>query len=87
MVFQSCSYFLFHFQLNILCCAFIGSFLITLTIDVWIEAGLKFIIVNTFRHAYIDGYLDVIVTGPFQIKGKYIDVMSVILQSSRDCFN
>ncbi|XP_063398158.1 transmembrane 7 superfamily member 3-like isoform X1 [Mytilus trossulus] len=65
--------------LNILCCAFIGSFLITLTIDVWIEAGLKFIIVNTFRHAYIDGYLDVIVTGPFQIKDIILSCVWTVL--------
>ncbi|CAG2242966.1 unnamed protein product [Mytilus edulis] len=65
--------------LNILCCAFIGSFLITLTIDVWIEAGLKFIIVNTFRHAYIDGYLDVIVTGPFEIKDIILSCVWTVL--------
>ena len=54
--------------LNIISCAFIGSFLTTLTVDVWINSGLKYIVINTFRHACNSEYLHVVVTGPFNSK-------------------
>lgn len=51
--------------LNILTCAFVGGYLSVLLVDTFLNTGLKYIIVNSFRHAVIDGYLNVIVSSPF----------------------
>lgn len=74
---KSLSYYcIAMFQLNIISCAFIGSFLTTLAVDVWINSGLKYIVINTFRHAYNSEYLNVVVTGPFNSKGNIYKIMS-----------
>jgi len=74
---KSLSYYcIAMFQLNIISCAFIGSFLTTLAVDVWINSGLKYIVINTFRHAYNSEYLHVVVTGPFNSKGNFYKIMS-----------
>ncbi|KAL3842426.1 hypothetical protein ACJMK2_020444 [Sinanodonta woodiana] len=51
--------------LNILSCTFVGSYGVILAIDVYINGGLKFIIVNSLRHAVHQYYLKIVITGPF----------------------
>ncbi|KAJ8299683.1 hypothetical protein KUTeg_023743 [Tegillarca granosa] len=58
--------------LNILTCAFVGGYLSVLLVDTFLNTGLKYIIVNSFRHAVIDGYLNVIMSSPFLTVGRYM---------------
>ncbi|XP_060068206.1 transmembrane 7 superfamily member 3-like [Ylistrum balloti] len=56
-------YFTKH--LSILSCTFLGGYLVCITVDVFLESGLKYIILNSVRHAIAPDYLSVIVTGPY----------------------
>ncbi|XP_061178645.1 transmembrane 7 superfamily member 3-like [Saccostrea echinata] len=51
--------------LNILSCAFIGSYLIILVPDIFLHTGMKYIVVNSIRHSTDFDYINVINTGPF----------------------
>ncbi|XP_062597107.1 transmembrane 7 superfamily member 3-like [Saccostrea cucullata] len=51
--------------LNIVSCAFIGSYLIILVPDIFLYTGMKYIIVNSIRHSTDVDYIKVVNTGPF----------------------
>ncbi|KAK3103979.1 hypothetical protein FSP39_023388 [Pinctada imbricata] len=54
--------------LNILTCAFVGSYSIVLMLDIFLHAGMKYIIINSLRHSTSKSYYVVTVTGPFTTK-------------------
>ncbi|XP_050409812.1 transmembrane 7 superfamily member 3 [Patella vulgata] len=60
--------------LNILTCAFVGSYLICIIIDYLLHTTLKLIILNTINHAIIDGYEKIKVVTPFDIN----DIIMVV---------
>lgn len=53
--------------LHILTCAFVGSFGIIAALDVYVNGGMRYMVMNSLRHGTDPTYLKVIVTGPYTV--------------------
>lgn len=60
------------FQLNILSCSFVGSYLIVLVPDMFLSSGMKYVVLTSIRHSTDISYVNVLNTAPFTIKGNHL---------------
>ena len=67
----SCSVFrLFSQQLNIVSCALVGGYCVSVAVAILLRSSLRLVVTNSIHHAFVPGYVTFVSVAPFQVNGE-----------------
>ena len=70
--------FVLYFQLNILCCTFLGSYGVVCFLSLCIHGSLHHVAVEPIRRATVEKYYTATFSAPFTAKGNHLTQASLI---------